>query len=113
MAGQDVFKHAVVKLAETGAAALAKAGLGTADIDWLVPHQANLRIMAMTAHKLGVPMERVVLDGRQNLRPGGAVAERSADAASAPRRAASGATGGAGSSASGMVTGAAAMAEAK
>ena len=61
MAGQDVFKHAVVKLAETGAAALAKAGLGTADIDWLVPHQANLRIMTMTAHKLGVPMERVVV----------------------------------------------------
>jgi 3-oxoacyl-[acyl-carrier-protein] synthase-3 len=61
MAGQDVFKHAVVKLAETGAAALARAGLTTADIDWLVPHQANLRIMSMTAHKLGVPMERVVV----------------------------------------------------
>ena len=63
------------------------------------------------------PGERVVLDGRQNLRPGSAVAERSADAASAPRRGASGAAGGAGSSASGaasgMVTGAAAMAEAK
>ncbi|HET9069045.1 MAG TPA: beta-ketoacyl-ACP synthase III [Amaricoccus sp.] len=61
MAGQDVFKHAVLKLAETGAAALARAGLGTGDIDWLVPHQANLRIMSMTAHKLGVPMERVVV----------------------------------------------------
>jgi 3-oxoacyl-[acyl-carrier-protein] synthase-3 len=61
MAGQDVFKHEVVKLAETGAAALARAGLTTADIDWLVPHQANLRIMSMTAHKLGVPMERVVV----------------------------------------------------
>jgi 3-oxoacyl-[acyl-carrier-protein] synthase-3 len=61
MAGQEVFKHAVVKLAETGAAALARAGLTTADIDWLVPHQANLRIMTMTAHKLGVPMERVVV----------------------------------------------------
>jgi 3-oxoacyl-[acyl-carrier-protein] synthase-3 len=61
MAGQDVFKHAVVKLAETGAAALDRAGLTTADIDWLVPHQANLRIMTMTAHKLGVPMERVVV----------------------------------------------------
>ena len=53
MAGQEVFKHAVVKLAETGAAALARAGLTTADVDWLVPHQANLRIMTMTAHKLG------------------------------------------------------------
>jgi 3-oxoacyl-[acyl-carrier-protein] synthase-3 len=61
MAGQDVFKHAVIKLAETGAAALARAGLATADVDWLVPHQANLRIMTMTAHKLGVPMERVVV----------------------------------------------------
>jgi 3-oxoacyl-[acyl-carrier-protein] synthase-3 len=61
MAGQEVFKHAVVKLAQTGAAALAKAGLTTADIDWLVPHQANLRIMTMTAHKLGIPMERVVV----------------------------------------------------
>ncbi len=60
MAGQEIFKHAVVKLAETGAAALARAGLTTADIDWLVPHQANLRIMTMTAHKLGIPIERVV-----------------------------------------------------
>jgi 3-oxoacyl-[acyl-carrier-protein] synthase-3 len=61
MAGQEVFKHAVLKLAETGAAALDRAGLTTRDIDWLVPHQANLRIMTMTAHKLGVPMERVVV----------------------------------------------------
>lgn len=61
MAGQEVFKHAVLKLAETGAAALARAGLTTADVDWLVPHQANLRIMTMTAQKLGVPMERVVV----------------------------------------------------
>jgi 3-oxoacyl-[acyl-carrier-protein] synthase-3 len=60
MAGQEVFKHAVVKLAETGAAALAKAGLAPAQVDWLVPHQANLRIMTMTAQKLGVPMEKVV-----------------------------------------------------
>ena len=61
MAGQEVFRHAVLKLAETGAAALARAGLTTADIDWLVPHQANLRIMTMTAQKLGVPMEKVVV----------------------------------------------------
>ena len=61
MAGQEVFKHAVVKLAQTGAAALERAGLATADVDWLVPHQANLRIMAMTASKLGVPMDRVVV----------------------------------------------------
>jgi 3-oxoacyl-[acyl-carrier-protein] synthase-3 len=61
MAGQEIFKHAVVKLAETGAAALARAGLEKADVDWLVPHQANLRIMTMTAHKLGVPLERVIV----------------------------------------------------
>jgi 3-oxoacyl-[acyl-carrier-protein] synthase-3 len=61
MSGQEVFKHAVIKLAETGAAALDRAGLSTADVDWLVPHQANLRIMTMTAHKLGLPMERVVV----------------------------------------------------
>jgi 3-oxoacyl-[acyl-carrier-protein] synthase-3 len=61
MSGQEVFKHAVVKLAETGAAALARAGLSTDDIDWLVPHQANLRIMTMTAQKLGIPRERVIV----------------------------------------------------
>ena len=61
MSGQEVFKHAVVKLAQTGAAALARAGLTTDDVGWLVPHQANLRIMTMTAHKLGLPMERVVV----------------------------------------------------
>jgi len=64
-----------------------------------------------------LPGERVVLDGRQNLRPGSAVAERNADAASAPRRGASGTVGGAGSSASGaasgMAAGVAALAEAK
>jgi 3-oxoacyl-[acyl-carrier-protein] synthase III len=61
MAGQEIFKHAVNKLAETGAAAIAKAGLTTAEVDWLVPHQANLRIMNLTAAKLGVPPERVVV----------------------------------------------------
>ncbi len=61
MAGQEVFKHAVHKLAETGTAALARAGLTAADIDWIIPHQANLRIITMTAHKLKVPMERVVV----------------------------------------------------
>lgn len=61
MAGQEIFKHAVVKLAETGAAALAAAGLSKEDVDWLVPHQANLRIMSMTAHKLGVPLDHVVI----------------------------------------------------
>ena len=61
MQGQEVFKHAVTKLAATGETALSRAGLTAADIDWLVPHQANLRIIKSTANKIGLPMEKVVL----------------------------------------------------
>jgi 3-oxoacyl-[acyl-carrier-protein] synthase-3 len=61
MEGREVFRHAVEKLAETAETALARAGLGPADVDWIVPHQANLRIIARTAQKMGVPMERVVV----------------------------------------------------
>ena len=49
------------KLAATGEAALAKAGVASADVTWIVPHQANIRIIAGTARKMGVPMERVIL----------------------------------------------------
>jgi 3-oxoacyl-[acyl-carrier-protein] synthase III len=61
MHGKEVFRHAVEKLAATAHAALDKAGLTGADVDWIVPHQANLRIIKATAHKMGVGMERVVL----------------------------------------------------
>lgn len=61
MQGNAVFKHAVQKLAETAHAALDKAGLTGADVDWIVPHQANLRIIAATAERMQVPMERVVI----------------------------------------------------
>jgi len=61
MEGREIFKHAVVKLAETAETALEKAGLTAADVDWVVPHQANLRIIKSTAQKMGVPMERVVV----------------------------------------------------
>lgn len=61
MQGNAVFKHAVQKLAETAHAALDKAGLTGADVDWIVPHQANLRIIAATAERMQVPMERVVV----------------------------------------------------
>ena len=61
MAGKEVFRHAVEKLAETAHAALAKVGLTGADVDWIVPHQANIRIISATAKKMGVPMDRVVL----------------------------------------------------
>jgi 3-oxoacyl-[acyl-carrier-protein] synthase-3 len=61
MQGKEVFRHAVEKLAETAHAALDKAGLGSADVDWIVPHQANLRIITATAQRMQVPMERVVV----------------------------------------------------
>ncbi|MFT3689922.1 beta-ketoacyl-ACP synthase III [Paenirhodobacter sp.] len=61
MQGNAVFKHAVQKLAETAHAALEKAGLGPEDVTWIVPHQANLRIITGTAGRMGVPMERVIV----------------------------------------------------
>lgn len=61
MQGNAVFRHAVEKLASTAHAALEKAGLGSSDVDWIVPHQANLRIIAATAQRMQVPMERVVV----------------------------------------------------
>jgi 3-oxoacyl-[acyl-carrier-protein] synthase-3 len=61
MQGKEVFRHAVEKLAETAHAALDKAGLSGADVDWIVPHQANLRIISATAQRMQVPMDRVVV----------------------------------------------------
>ncbi|TCO72500.1 beta-ketoacyl-ACP synthase III [Rhodovulum euryhalinum] len=61
MLGKEVFRHAVEKLADTAHAALDKAGLTGADVDWLVPHQANLRIIKATAQRLHLPMERVIV----------------------------------------------------
>ncbi len=61
MEGREVFRHAVEKLAETAHTALEKAGLGADDVDWIVPHQANLRIITRTAQKMGVDMDRVVV----------------------------------------------------
>ena len=61
MYGQAVFKLAVGVLEETALASLSKAGLNTTDIDWLVPHQANIRIMQSTARKLKMSMEKVIV----------------------------------------------------
>ncbi|SNR58931.1 beta-ketoacyl-ACP synthase III [Puniceibacterium sediminis] len=61
MEGKEVFRHAVEKLASTATTALEKIGLTGEDVDWVVPHQANIRIIAGTAKKLGLPMERVVV----------------------------------------------------
>ncbi|MEO1788663.1 MAG: beta-ketoacyl-ACP synthase 3, partial [Pseudomonadota bacterium] len=61
MEGKEVFRHAVEKLAATAHTSLEKLGLTGADVDWIVPHQANLRIIKATATKMGVPMDRVIV----------------------------------------------------
>jgi 3-oxoacyl-[acyl-carrier-protein] synthase-3 len=61
MDGQAVFKLAVGVLEETARASLAKAKLTEADIDWLIPHQANIRIMQSTARKLKMSMDKVIV----------------------------------------------------
>jgi 3-oxoacyl-[acyl-carrier-protein] synthase-3 len=61
MNGREVFRHAVIRLAEAVEEALAANGLEKRDIDWLVPHQANLRIIDAMGRKLGLPPERVVI----------------------------------------------------
>lgn len=61
MQGKEVFRHAVEKLAETAHTALEKIGLNGGDVDWIVPHQANIRIIEATAKRMQVPMDRVVV----------------------------------------------------
>ena len=61
MDGQAVFKLAVSVLESSAKATLAKAGLQASDIDWLIPHQANIRIMQSTAKKLRLPFERLIV----------------------------------------------------
>lgn len=61
MQGKEVFRHAVEKLAQTAHRALDKAGLTPAEVDWIVPHQANLRIIRATAQKMGLDMDRVIV----------------------------------------------------
>ena len=61
MQGPEVFRHAVVKLAEVAEEVMERVGVESDEIDWIVPHQANLRIIDSTARKTGVPMEKVVV----------------------------------------------------
>ena len=61
MKGREVFRHAVVNLADVLNEVLAAAGLTSAEVDWIVPHQANARILDATARKLGVPADKVVV----------------------------------------------------
>ena len=60
MEGKEVFKHAVDKLANTSENAMAKAGVESSEVDWVVPHQANVRIIQGTARKMGIPDEKVI-----------------------------------------------------
>ncbi|MDV7144433.1 beta-ketoacyl-ACP synthase III [Tropicimonas sp. TH_r6] len=60
MQGKEVFRHAVEKLADTAHRSMAQVGLDHDDVDWIVPHQANIRIIKGTANRLKVPMERVI-----------------------------------------------------
>lgn len=61
MQGNQVFRHAVEKLAATAKTAMDKAGVTADEIDWIVPHQANIRIIQGTAKKMGLPMDKVVV----------------------------------------------------
>lgn len=61
MKGREVFRHAVQNLASVTEEVLAEAGFRAADLDWVIPHQANARILEATARKLGLPMDKVVM----------------------------------------------------
>ena len=61
MKGREVFRHAVVNLADVMGEVLAAANLNVGDIDWVVPHQANARIIDATVRKLGLPKDKVVM----------------------------------------------------
>ena len=60
MNGREVFRHAAVNMAEVSAEILEKNGVALDEVDWLVPHQANIRILEATAKRLGIPMEKVI-----------------------------------------------------
>ncbi|PYG31643.1 beta-ketoacyl-ACP synthase III [Pelagimonas varians] len=61
MQGKEVFRHAVEKLASTATTAMGKIDMTADEIDWIVPHQANIRIINGTAKKLGLPRDKVIV----------------------------------------------------
>jgi 3-oxoacyl-[acyl-carrier-protein] synthase-3 len=62
MSGQDIFKVAVKNLTRASQSALSEAGLSPSDVRWVVPHQANLRIISQVAQRLDVPLERFIIN---------------------------------------------------
>jgi 3-oxoacyl-[acyl-carrier-protein] synthase-3 len=81
MKGREVFRHAVVNLASVLNEVLEDAGLTAADVDWVVPHQANARILDATARKLGLPAEKVVVTVDQHANTSAASVPLAFDAA--------------------------------
>ena len=62
MSGREIFRYAVTKMVETSRAALAHAGLTTDDVAWMIPHQANERIIEAAAKRLRLPREKIILN---------------------------------------------------
>lgn len=62
MQGKDIFKHAVRHLLDASAQVVKQVGLSEKDITWMVPHQANIRILQTTAEKFNIPIEKVILN---------------------------------------------------
>jgi 3-oxoacyl-[acyl-carrier-protein] synthase-3 len=62
MSGREIFKYAVNKMVETSKIVLGRAGLQTSDVDWMIPHQANLRIIEAAAKRLDVPREKIAVN---------------------------------------------------
>jgi 3-oxoacyl-[acyl-carrier-protein] synthase-3 len=81
MKGREVFRHAVKNLAEVLEEVLGASGHSPEDIDWVVPHQANLRILDATARKLGLPFEKVVVTVDRHANTSAASVPRAFDAA--------------------------------
>ena len=81
MKGREVFRHAVVNLAEVLKEVLEEAGVAIDDIDWLVPHQANARILEATAKKLNLSREKVVMTVGQHANTSAASVPLALDAA--------------------------------
>jgi 3-oxoacyl-[acyl-carrier-protein] synthase-3 len=81
MKGREVFRHAVVNLADVLGEVLGAAGLTPGDVDWVVPHQANARILDATARKLGLPAEKVVVTVDQHANTSAASVPLAFDAA--------------------------------
>ena len=81
MKGREVFRHAVVNLAAVMNESLGLAGLAATDVDWVVPHQANARILDATARKLGLAPEKVVVTVDQHANTSAASVPLALDAA--------------------------------